>query len=578
MTEGALIDSKALRTMVCSALYDTLAIVDVTAEVVASRVVTVATALNDHVEVTDEAFLLCTRALTETVSGFAVLAADDDNIPLVMDAFSAVLSRGYPLPDNVLDEVSAALSDLSVGRQQVMAVGEDATSIATAFARLYVGKHEARSLDGSSSLEYPLLGIERLIAHTPVDVVFDYALADPSDILVVSAIALNHSVAGPEYNTNASRVLMELDFPDVPLNASSLTASWRLSNVHLENSYYKRFFSPAKVYPAATYWGLKECSRLGETIRIDCPEGEVYYTCGELNLGRLNYTCPSTYRVPICLTADVSVPHAQPDSRCHVTSFSENSTVCQCDLVDVDPWSRVGPVGNSTNSTTASDDGGEVGARRLAAFGHVSSDGGTRLMGGRGVSKEFVVTSSAFTLDMPFTYTFFPRDIPPVIQDAVVLLTWTVVVVVAVLGAVLFIYMDHEDAAYTRTQEVHVHKERELRPFFESLLPLELSNLGWHERFWRQLGHQHALLCLMHVDLHDDHPSAGTYEKRHAPIKAALGRNHPLLATRWTTLVLRVLTLMAAVTYLHVMYFADDGYCQARGREGPSKEKQVARC
>jgi hypothetical protein len=557
----------AIRDGICAGVADAVVGIDVTSNEIFTRARAVSLALDDMSAVSTEGFLMCARALTETVSGYAVMAADDDTIHTVMDAFSAVLSRGYPLPGNVLDEVSAALSDLSMGRQQVMAVGEDATSITTPHVRLFVSKartETALALRNDTEVRLPSSPLEQHLGIIPATLsmgVVEETTGDLTDVTGFSSVVYNYNVDGIE--VNSSKLRLEYHAYGAPHVIDTLT-------VHARNWLPETYDSrPLVKHSIDCVIRANGSYNVNSTDIGQCVHGGSFaHTCPGSLQGRFDFFCSGYERLPVCMLragASNADPFAATDS-CEVVDYDGDFSSCACALSAADLSARTTTVANAH---------------------HVTVD--------------MAISSFVFKLTQDTNYTQQPAYQPPPPPKALLpVLCLAAVILVSVmmafgLGEFDWSYYDgvyvpgraeeraqkerevlqaaveakarrkmqrhhtardHSDASDAPRapipgsgSNVHVHHHKHHKKKDDGVaypahngLPDEFLDARWSERFKRVLTRHYMYWGVVSFRRGDEYDL--------------------LLSTRWLCLASRLLGVVLGASGAAFVYFADDGSCE----------------
>ena len=82
-----------MRETLCKNLHDSLALEDVSLNVVNSRTIAVADLVNDMTQINDNAQAYCTAVLVRTVANFSDLARQGSTAGLISTALSNILER-----------------------------------------------------------------------------------------------------------------------------------------------------------------------------------------------------------------------------------------------------------------------------------------------------------------------------------------------------------------------------------------------------------------------------------------------------------------------------------------------------
>ena len=98
---------------------------------------------------------------------------------------------------------------------------------------------------------------------------------------------------------------------------------------------------------------------------IACPEGDfqVAYKCPGQGLGLyLNYTCPSTERVPTCYQWSNDVSDYILADGCTVTNYYNGNTTCSCSMPEITPSTAPTSLPTDSSGGSGSGNGGGSGS------------------------------------------------------------------------------------------------------------------------------------------------------------------------------------------------------------------------
>ena len=119
-----------MRQSMCIGLFQTMGKEDETIDVIASRAVAISELLLNSEEVNAEALDACSAVLTQTILENPDLASMDAVISPVILALSGLLEKRN-LPPEIIEKITNSLTNITIGRQSSLAVGEDGTSLFT---------------------------------------------------------------------------------------------------------------------------------------------------------------------------------------------------------------------------------------------------------------------------------------------------------------------------------------------------------------------------------------------------------------------------------------------------------------
>jgi hypothetical protein len=317
-------DNRDMRAELCESLYNTLAMQDISIDVIASRSQSVLSILQSPTHVKTETLDACMRALTESILEDPVAASQDSAFYPALRALARLLEARDPSAQ-LIDAVWASIYAIVGARQDMLGVGEEPSSIVTDTMRIAIGKVLISNVEGH--IVVPSSTLESIYDAPEVRATF---VVDSMGH-VAGATVLQFHRLHQAASMNSSSVLVEARVPGTA-GASVLTRV-RLSNqdqtagvVYYANPPYRSSFM---CYPN---------SDRPYEVNITCPsEGFIFsHICpGEGVGGALNYSCPSTEKVPECFTFDSSTGDYSQAENCRVVDvspFDPFSTTCECDL------------------------------------------------------------------------------------------------------------------------------------------------------------------------------------------------------------------------------------------------------
>ena len=170
LTVDAFDQLRQMREQLCRSIYLTVAIQDLTADVVASRATAVSNIFLDIDQITDNALSNCTVAISETVINAIVIdpayvAGDDEISSTVIAALSAVLAKGSDLPVELQVYVNDAITAWNAAKQAMLGVGEPESCSSTSNLNVCISNVYATDLESTQftsaqrmhSIMYPLM-------------------------------------------------------------------------------------------------------------------------------------------------------------------------------------------------------------------------------------------------------------------------------------------------------------------------------------------------------------------------------------------------------------------------------------
>ena len=154
LTVDAFDQLRQMREQLCRSIYLTVAIQDLTADVVASRATAISNIFLDIDQITDNALSNCTVALSETVINAIVIdpayvAGDDEISSTVIAALSAVLAKGSDLPVELQVYVNDAITAWNAAKQAMLGVGEPESCSSTSNLNVCISNVYATDLEST---------------------------------------------------------------------------------------------------------------------------------------------------------------------------------------------------------------------------------------------------------------------------------------------------------------------------------------------------------------------------------------------------------------------------------------------
>ena len=351
LTSAKLQSVQSVRDALCISIYKTLAIQDVTSDVLVSRTTSISNILLDYSQLTDGGFNNCTAALVETILGHPELCGTSDVANLAMTALSKVLDKGAAIPRDMTQSITAALATLANGLQANMAVGQEPITLTTSNIRMSTSLlstdeiHDAKFAPPQSLYEQYL--------NTP-KTSFRLDTTNILSLVTSMGVAVTQYTSSPHGTKTASTSsgLQVSSFNDAPSSRRRLLHS--LSSVQndigvtivLQNPVAQHYYS------TVAYNGSVSCLRTHApyNVTVACPERNQTVMCSGLSKGVVSYTCPATQHVPQCRIWDGSSYAINPN--CKVSSYTATNTTCVC-FTSTD--AAVGTAGKLSEYTTTTD-------------------------------------------------------------------------------------------------------------------------------------------------------------------------------------------------------------------------------
>jgi hypothetical protein len=490
----------SLRDKMCYSIYHTLGIQDVSADVVRTRAFSVGNILLDVSQLTLSGLANCTAALVETVTAYPDLACEGTGLTLVSNALSNVLSKGNQLPEELLNNVSLAISALSGGCKTSIGIGEDPLTITTGNLKMFAALVDSETTAGRT-LSSPRSAFDEFNDVPPVTVAVDSTSFPGSDSLGLTLFEFTNNPK--QIKTNSSKVTIKATkYGGSPSN----TNGRRLAETSLGVGVTIVLQNSAPMY----YINIPEstipvrCFRYTPTVyyrNVTCPSGlELNITCPIYTKGVFNVTCPAERDEPQCTSYNGASYEVNPD--CKVIAFSPYNTTCYC-------------AGDSARRHLAGED--ESGVE---------------------YSSSLVVIATNFAT----TFVSAP-SLTDVQKNLVILSTLAGVVGLFILGMFATVWWDRKyEEQYKAKQDKKPRtvKYRTFHKFFESIFPTSLRDGPWYQVFWHNMLAEHPWVSLF------------------APQKA-----HKFGKTiKWSIVMGEMLIFLFVNSLLAALMYADDGYCE----------------
>ncbi len=336
-----------VRDAVCSGLWTTLRRLDVTPVVITSISTTVMQTLEHLSEVTDAAYVSCSSVLLKAVTDNPSAAADDEAIGAVVIAISAILSRGYPLPSNLLSSVFKAITAITVAREELMSLDEPSTAFATPYMRMWVAHWSSEKLSasantstsgssnitgssdllfGSANLAVPLMPLEALmgmnVAQVKVGIPPEYGGVG------VALSLLNFNEDG--VYSNSSKVRVEFH----PFNDDNDVVP--ITSLSAELDYWDiEIYNRKDMVEHSMQCEIQDIPYEVSSLQIgECDDNEVFNTtCTGTKLTTFEFTCSGYERLPVCMQRDFSITTPTYDAAvaCRVDTYDATKALCICE-------------------------------------------------------------------------------------------------------------------------------------------------------------------------------------------------------------------------------------------------------
>lgn len=531
LRQNAFQQQVSLRTTLCSAIYKSLELQDVSADVIQSRALSISNVLVDIEQINTDALGNCTAALVTTVLDYPTLSCAGEGMTLVGDALSRILDRGKDLPPALLSSVLTAISALTTGCLEDVVLGESPRTIENTNMRLLTTVLDASTI-ADTVFHPPQSPIERLNDNPKAALTIDtFAAGDVSDTLGLSIVVFKNNPRGVK--TNATR--MAMDFKKNPVSASTreigLIAQRQLqqtsSELDVGFTMVLQNVEPV-IYDATAASHLTfRCFRpfQDEPYQLNgtCPTGQqLTLECPSRTKRTYNVSCPARITFPSCTLFDGVGYAVSPD--CRVVAFTPHNTTCFCS--------------SSVNTATATE----------------SSRNRRSLQASTGL-QEYSTVESAFATEYIEVITNAPF-LTEVKQNAAILSTLGAFILVYLAGIIGCFLWEQRNRALLAGKSAATKKYadpvaagvatatakkkvRTANNFFDSLFPDEFRSAAWYHRLWNQIQLEHLLLRPLA-------PCTYTAES----------------VEHWTVACGAVLVLIFVNSVVAKLIYADDGHCE----------------
>jgi hypothetical protein len=340
-------DSKrSLRERLCSSIYQTVAIQDISEDVMKSRCTTLSSLLADAAQLSSLAVGNCTAALVNTIELAPEYAGLDSVSELAATTLSTVL--GLDLSAELLVNVSNVLESLASSVQDNLAVGEEQKTFTTANARIGT---QVVSLDSltSSSFSAPQTGAEAF-NEMPVSNLSVSAGDSSLGAMGVSVVQYTNNPTGTV--TDATPMALQTTNYDVAggrrrrrrrrlQSSTDNTVTFQLQN-NQDQNYLSIDASQGTVNcedrGGQSYSETVECTEI-DSATMTAYARQYTITCSGSSNSTVTHTCPSSRSIPTCQIYDGT--DFTESSSCSVLRYSADETICSCTVsADANSGSR----------------------------------------------------------------------------------------------------------------------------------------------------------------------------------------------------------------------------------------------
>jgi len=561
--------ARRMRESLCIGIYKTVAIQDITADVVSSRCQTLSALLSDPTQLTIGGITNCTMALVLSIEQAPAFVGIEGVSDLAANTLSDVLASN--LPADLAQRVLDATTLLTTAVQNNMAVGEEQKDFTTDNARIGASVNDPNALE-SSSFSSSQTDAEKFQGTPATETrigngnsgkrrrLFDASVSAVGVTVVQvknkqsdTAVAAARRLAGDdasatdstptgiqvtEYGTETRRRRMTAyddgwtHFDQMEgVIASRRTRRMQSSASEISVIITLQNTAPAEYFnlPATTANVTCMPSEAAYNISVTCkvldaitalPVSQAFSLgCPISKAGRnYTYTCPQLLKAPACKTWDGSAFAINPE--CELVSFTDTATTCSC------------PVGTSR--------------RRLGLVSGAQSELKQFSSSARIIAGGFMKTMSVFDDINAGGGSGWEKFSRLVSGNTVIFSTMTSILVLTIFGLALTAWKDKTQVAKWHEKQMatlDIRKKkatlRNISTFLNDCLPIEFSGKAWYKRWWQRLSEEHDWIVM----LLPYHPS-----RDFAWVKYTIGMG-------------KIINFMFIDTILVGLFFNDDGTC-----------------
>ena len=559
--------ARRMRENLCIGIYKTVAIQDITADVVSSRCQTLSALLSDPTQLTTGGVTNCTMALVLTIEQAPAYVGIEGVSALAANTLSDVLASN--LPGDLAQRVLDATSLLTAAVQNSMAVGEEQKDFTTDNARIGASVNDPNAL-ATSSFSSSQTDAEKFEGKAATETkigsgsrrkLFDSSISAIGVTVVQvkskqadEAAAARRLAAGDdagatdstptglqitEYGSGSRRRRMTshddgLSHFDRMEDVIDSRRARRLQSsasdvsvvITLQNTANQEYF----VIPATTANAICRSTEVAYNMSVSCqvlddltqlPVLQAFSLgCPVSTAGRnYTYTCPQLIKAPACKTWDGSSFSVNPE--CELVSFTSTSTTCSC------------PLGTSRRRLSLSA-GAQSELKQFSSSAKIIAGGFMKTMsvlddinagGGSGWSK--------FTRLVDGNTTIFA-------VMATILALTIVGLIVTVCKDKAQVAQWHEKQEKTLALRKKKAAARDVSSFLNDCLPVEFSGMRWHQRWWHRLQEQHDWIVMF----------------------LPYNPSRDFAWVRYTIGMGKIINFMFIDTILAGLFFNDDGTCE----------------
>ena len=434
----------SLRDELCSSLYLSSKIQDVSPNVVLMRSVVAASILSDIRLISNEGISNCTLTLTQLINSDASATGTTDAFISLASTFSTVLDLGRNMSNDLKQSLFDAIYQLAINHQSYLTPGETGTSLFTSNLRCFVSV-QLGSIRSTIQLSIPQSQQEMYLGQPTSS--YDLYISSSYETFAAAIIQNSVNLVG----NNTGPILQVLSTGNLFSSQSNGTA-----NVIMQNP------SPINYDAASPQGGFVTCevSESPYNLSISCGDANpIIFTCpaGE-NILKLNYTCPSSYKRPECVIWDGYSFTSSP--YCTVVGYSPNNVTCSCNV----------PIPMSST------------IRRLSASS------------GAYAVQEFSTSVRIITRDASQTILEEKFQLVSVEHNQLVTITMGTIAGIGLLF--LFTFLLYDTRNKIRLAPVFADNQCDIYSFFDALLPEIFAAKPWYLLFWTKMSLDHDWVVL----------------------------------------------------------------------------------
>jgi hypothetical protein len=386
----------------------------------------------------------CTSALTRSVISESELLSTDEVGVSILQSLSKVSRLESLLPLTIMQDVSDAMNALAASRLSEQVVGSELTFLLSGSIRMSSLKLYYSPTAGSS-IYSPRTSYEYLIGNQfSTSVQFDSSAAEDNSEFGMS---VSENLNNFE-NTQSSPVSITSGFDDSTTDRRLLGSNMQLS-VELLNYNFVNYTSSVSS-KVNSFGCVKRNDKLPYNLTISCTSDIGVITrykalCPGNKKGSIFYSCPEYLIYPQCVTFNGTA--FEDDASCTVSKYNSTHVTCVC-----------GGMGSTSRWLQSS-----------------SSSYQTLTL---------ATSTKSYVTKFDSTFSFI-QEVQPESLDTVPLLFGcmvTVIVLVLISSQVAHLY--NQKSKSKRRKQDYTVQENDV---FSEVLPVELTELNWKQRFLDKL-------------------------------------------------------------------------------------------